>query len=214
MPGASVHASHTTRTSDASTYDEVCVDCGATDAPGGGLAAPCPNPRPLPDAASATAAPCGADVATPTIADEVGARVERFNQNRRMDALREYARIFHANAVAKGFVPEGGHRPVPEIVALLHSEVSEMLECWRDNQPFLWTGEVSGGEGRIIFGEGTAPALIASTGKPEGIAAEAADVFIRLLQSCEELGIDLAQAVEAKWRYNATRPHRHGGKAA
>lgn len=43
-----LHASHVTRISlDASTYDEICVNCGATDIAGGGwgrLAEPCPRP--------------------------------------------------------------------------------------------------------------------------------------------------------------------------
>lgn len=42
------HPSHVTRISmDASSYDEICVNCGATDeVPGGwgALALPCPNP--------------------------------------------------------------------------------------------------------------------------------------------------------------------------
>ena len=40
------HPSHVTRFSDASTYDEICINCGATDiAPGGWgqLAYPCPK---------------------------------------------------------------------------------------------------------------------------------------------------------------------------
>src|SRR3546814_9510469 len=39
------HESHVTRSSDASTFDEVCARCGATDIAGGGwgkLADPCP----------------------------------------------------------------------------------------------------------------------------------------------------------------------------
>lgn len=43
----SLHPSHVTRMSDASTFDEICVNCGATDqAPGGWgeLAKPCPKP--------------------------------------------------------------------------------------------------------------------------------------------------------------------------
>lgn len=44
------HPSHVTRFSfDASTYDEACVNCGATDQVPGGwgdLALPCPNPPP------------------------------------------------------------------------------------------------------------------------------------------------------------------------
>ncbi len=41
------HPSHKTRFSDASTYDEVCVNCGATDGLGtwGKLKYPCPNPK-------------------------------------------------------------------------------------------------------------------------------------------------------------------------
>jgi len=44
------HPSHVTRISiDASTYDEICINCGATDIAGGGwgvLAKPCPKVPP------------------------------------------------------------------------------------------------------------------------------------------------------------------------
>jgi hypothetical protein len=43
----SCHPSHVTRFSDASSFDEICVNCGATDQVPGGwgrLAHPCPNP--------------------------------------------------------------------------------------------------------------------------------------------------------------------------
>lgn len=43
------HPSHKTRSSDASTYDEVCVNCGETDVVPGGwgkLAEPCPGVSP------------------------------------------------------------------------------------------------------------------------------------------------------------------------
>lgn len=41
------HPSHKTRMSDASSYDEICVNCGATDTIGGWgrLAEPCPSPE-------------------------------------------------------------------------------------------------------------------------------------------------------------------------
>jgi hypothetical protein len=35
---------HETRYSDSSFFDEICVNCGTTDAPGGGLNEACPNP--------------------------------------------------------------------------------------------------------------------------------------------------------------------------
>ncbi len=43
-----LHQSHITRDSDASSYDEICIACGATDRAGGGwgdLANPCKNQK-------------------------------------------------------------------------------------------------------------------------------------------------------------------------
>lgn len=39
------HPTHETRFSDASTFDEICVNCGATDSYGGGLDSECPSPK-------------------------------------------------------------------------------------------------------------------------------------------------------------------------
>lgn len=49
MPSNSKHPSHETRFSDASTFDEICVNCGARDIAGGGwgeLAYPCKHKPP------------------------------------------------------------------------------------------------------------------------------------------------------------------------
>ena len=81
---------------------------------------------------------------------------------------------------------------IPEKLCLIHSEVSEALEEHRN---------------------GHAPTEIYYTGeKPEGIGIELADVVIRVLDLCGALGIDLEGMIELKMTYNATRPHRHGGK--
>lgn len=82
-------------------------------------------------------------------------------------------------------------RPFGEIVALIHSELSEALE------------EHRAGRGNFYLGSG---------GKPEGIAVEFADAIIRIADAAGELGLDLAGAVLAKLEYNRTRPYRHGGK--
>lgn len=44
-PQDSLHPSHVTRPSDASSYDEICVNCGRTDSVGswGKLMQPCPS---------------------------------------------------------------------------------------------------------------------------------------------------------------------------
>ena len=49
-------------------------------------------------------------------------------------------------------------------------------------------------------------------GKTEGIAAELADVAIRIGDACGYWGIPLAEAIVRKAAFNRTRPFRHGKK--
>lgn len=76
-------------------------------------------------------------------------------------------------------------------LALVHSEVSEALECVRWGAPYVARVE---------------------NGKPEGLPIELADALIRILDMCGALGIDIAEAVRTKHEYNAQRAFRHGGK--
>ena len=78
-------------------------------------------------------------------------------------------------------------------LALIHSEVSEALEAYRD------TGHLHGWR--------------REDGKPEGVPSELADIVIRVADLCYVEGIDLGGAVADKLRHNAGRPHLHGGKA-
>jgi NTP pyrophosphatase (non-canonical NTP hydrolase) len=59
---------------------------------------------------------------------------------------------------------------VGEFTALLHSEISEMLEAWRVRKMAPFT---------------------TSDGKPDDVASECADVLIRLLDMCDVLRVDL-----------------------
>lgn len=80
-------------------------------------------------------------------------------------------------------------------LALLHSEISEALEAFRDGD---WDS-------------------VREDGKREGVTSELADVLIRLLSTWAQflapLGHDLEEQYEMKMAYNRTRSHRHGGKA-
>jgi NTP pyrophosphatase (non-canonical NTP hydrolase) len=76
-------------------------------------------------------------------------------------------------------------------LALIHSEVSETLEAYRERG----------------LEENTTPA-----GKPDDVGSECADVLIRLLDFCGRRGIDLSSEFDRKMAYNWTRSHRHGGK--
>lgn len=93
----------------------------------------------------------------------------------------------------KGFHEKDEHTPVDILqavhIALIHSEVSEMLEASRKGNP----------------PDNHLPEL-------SGLEAEAADVMIRLLDFCETNGIDLGKAVMAKMDYNDSRPRMNGGK--
>lgn len=105
-------------------------------------------------------------------------------------------------------------RTFGEDVALLHSEVSEALEEFRAHKLGRGIRTASGDE---IWHEDatgvTGATYPAIDGKPLGVGSEMADILVRLLDTCERYDIDLGAEFRRKLAYNATRPHRHGGKA-
>lgn len=113
-------------------------------------------------------------------------------------AICDLQREVHRIAVEHGWWEED--RNFGEMLALVHSEISEALEAWREGQEDVWYS--------------TGANLVGHLPKPEGVVVELADAVIRILDIAEERGVDLGTIIVEKMRYNETREYRHGGKRA
>lgn len=99
---------------------------------------------------------------------------------------RELQIVCHDQAIRSGF-HDRGDLNTGEMIALMHSELSEALEGARHGNP-------------------------ESNHLPEfsQIEEEFADVVIRIAHAANYLGLDVGDAIVAKLAYNRTRPRMHG----
>lgn len=107
-----------------------------------------------------------------------------------MTDLNMLASIAYHQAARSGFHDGTDNRA--EKLALIHSEVSEALECLREHSDPLYTWH-------------------REDGKPEGYGFELADAIIRIFDEMWAVGIrDPESLVVEKMMFNATRPAKHG----
>ena len=95
--------------------------------------------------------------------------------------ITEWAKEIHENAVAHGWWET--ERSTGEVIALIHSELSEALEEARDNRPMMY---VLGPNGEEIC----TPCYFNGR-KPEGVAVELADAVIRVLDFAGFMNVPL-----------------------
>jgi hypothetical protein len=96
----------------------------------------------------------------------------------------------------------------PAYLALVHSELTEALEAYRDK---VWS------ETCIATGTGLTHIKHCSgkphdQPKPVGVGPELADAIIRILDMCDIWGIDINHEISRVLNYGWTRSYRHGGR--
>ena len=108
-------------------------------------------------------------------------------QRQFVHAFNMLAAALHADNIARGFWPADEERNNGELIALMHSELSEALEALRHgNPPSDHIAEFS------------------------GVEEELADCIIRIMDMSAARGYRVAEAIIAKVEFNRSRPYKHG----
>lgn len=103
--------------------------------------------------------------------------------------INDLVKSAHENSVNHGFWEKD--KNFGEVIALMHTELSEAYEEYRNHKNVDET-------------------YYEEDGKPCGVPSELADVVIRVFDFCGGANIDLEKIILEKMEYNKTRPYKHG----
>lgn len=123
--------------------------------------------------------------------------------------MSDLAADIHDISKSHGFWPVGG-RNFGEMVALMHSELSEALEEHRANRPVYWEQHESDCSAGMAPPSGSCTCF--SNPKPEGAAVELVDCIIRCLDALDSMDVNVDHVLRKKMEYNHSRPFKHGKK--
>lgn len=119
--------------------------------------------------------------------------------------MNELSKKIHRVNVLNGFYED--EKNIGEMLALIHSEVSEALEADRNNHYAVFTPSLLGSgytdeQWKDVFNKHIKGSF----------EDEIADTIIRLLDLCAFKGINIEDHVTMKLKYNSMRPYKHGKK--
>lgn len=103
--------------------------------------------------------------------------------------INDLVKSAHENSVNHGFWEKD--KNFGEVIALMHTELSEAYEEYRNHKNVDET-------------------YYEEDGKPCGVPSELADVVIRVFDFCGGANIDLEKIILEKMEYNKKRPYKHG----